>query len=207
MFIAQEPLFDVLRSKEQLGYDVSCEVREIHGILGYTIKINSQEDKFCVEYIDDRIENFRQVLITIIEKITDEIFQQFKVSLAKSKLTEDNELKIEVTRNWTEITSGDYAFDWIEREVEILKTLTRTELLDYYLKYLNESNRKLSTQIIGNPNASQQNEGDEQLDEICRDIENLTFAEFKTPKPDACLITDINEFKSKLDVYPVTKIE
>lgn len=205
LHIAEEPIFNVLRNKEQLGYDISCRLKELYGVLGYSIQVNSQENKFSVEHIDDRIESFRQELQSIIEKMPDEEFQQFKNSLIKSKLSQDLELKQEVSRNWAEITTSDYIFDWIEKEVEILKTLTKTELLEFYKKYSNEENRKLSIQIIGNPDACEENDENEEIDDICRKIEKFEFVDFATPKPEAHLITNIDEFKKKLKFYPDTR--
>lgn len=57
--LIDEPLFDTLRTKEQLGYDVSSSIRTNYGILAYSISVNSQEDKFTASYVDGRIEEFR----------------------------------------------------------------------------------------------------------------------------------------------------
>lgn len=37
-----EPLYDTLRTKEQLGYSVSCGLRMTNGILGFAIRVQSE---------------------------------------------------------------------------------------------------------------------------------------------------------------------
>lgn len=61
--LTDENLFDTLRTKEQLGYDVSSAVRMNFGVLAYSITVNSQEDKFTASHVDERIESFRFVLL------------------------------------------------------------------------------------------------------------------------------------------------
>lgn len=147
MMIAEEPLFDSLRSKEQLGYDVSCCINDNNGILGYSITVNSQETKFSAEYVDERIEAFRVALLDIIRQGSDSEFEQYKESLLKIKLTDDNNLNDEISRNWTEITTKEYAFDRTAQEVECLKKITKSEFLDFYEKHLKESTKKFSVQV------------------------------------------------------------
>ena len=42
----EEPLFDTLRTQEQLGYNVFCTHRVDLGILGFSLTVCSQADKF-----------------------------------------------------------------------------------------------------------------------------------------------------------------
>ena len=41
-----EPVFDVLRTREQLGYNVYVTLRNTFGILGFSITVDFQADKF-----------------------------------------------------------------------------------------------------------------------------------------------------------------
>lgn len=148
ILIAEEPAFDQLRSKEQLGYDVDCSIRDNYGILGYTILINSQEHKFEAEYIDERIEAFRKEFLEIIANISASDFEQFKDTLIKLKLTDDSHLKDELIRNWAEVTTDEYLFDRHKKEVECLKTITRTEFIQFYVDHFENGTRKLSVQVF-----------------------------------------------------------
>lgn len=66
IMIAQEPAFNILRTKEQLGYVVSISTQNTNNILGYIITVHSQEEKHSAYYVEQRIENFRQELHKII---------------------------------------------------------------------------------------------------------------------------------------------
>lgn len=147
ILVAEEPVFDILRSKEQLGYDVDCGLRDSFGILGYTISVNSQEHKFDAEFIDERIEAFRAELVDIISKIGVDDFEHFKETMIKLKLTEDNHLRDELVRNWAEVTTDEYIFDRHRREVDCLRTISREEFRDFYRNHFERTTRKLSVQV------------------------------------------------------------
>lgn len=147
MMFVEEPLFDILRTKEQLGYDVSASVRNNNGILGYSITVNSQENKHSADHVEERIEAFRTEMMNILQNTSDEDFQQVLSSLIKIKLVADNELKDEVSRNWGEITCEEYIFDRHKREVECLKTFTKDTILEFCTKNEAENFRKLSVQV------------------------------------------------------------
>jgi hypothetical protein len=42
----EEPVFDVLRTQEQLGYNVYATLRNTFGVLGFSITVDFQVDKF-----------------------------------------------------------------------------------------------------------------------------------------------------------------
>ncbi len=42
----EEPVFDVLRTREQLGYNVYVTLRNTFGVLGFSITVDFQADKF-----------------------------------------------------------------------------------------------------------------------------------------------------------------
>lgn len=211
--VAHEPIFDKLRNKEQLAYDVSFNLRDNYGILGYSITVNSQEPKFAVDYVDDRIENFRRELTTTIETMPDDDFEAIKASLSKIKLNEDNKLSEEVQRNWAEITSDEYEFDRPQKEVEYLSTITKPELLEFYRANIGDAERKLSVQIIGNaqekdvdvPNLVETEfEMNEDLETRRKRFDALIYVDFNG-EAKGNLIRDLMEFKKTLEVYPVTK--
>lgn len=213
VMIAQEPLFDTLRNKEQLAYDVSIDLRDNYGILGYSITVNSQESKNSVDHVDDRIENFRRELVTIITDMSDEYFESIKASLAKIKMTEDNKLSEEVQRNWAEITTDEYEFDRPQKEVDHLSTVTKKQLLEFYKITCGDAERKLSVQVIGNA----QEKGCDGLDDIEMELKlnedletrrkrfnTLNYVDFNGDHH-GNFIQDLMDFKKNLDIYSVTK--
>lgn len=42
----EEPVFDILRTREQLGYNVYATLRNTFGVLGFSITVDFQADKF-----------------------------------------------------------------------------------------------------------------------------------------------------------------
>lgn len=210
VLIAQEPVFYTLRTIEQLAYDVSFNRHNTYGILGYSIKLHSQETKFLAEFVDERIENFRREFISIVEKMSDDDFDAIKASLVKIKLSEDNKLGEEVSRNWNEIESGEYNFDRLHKEVEAVSTISKSQLLEFYRTHYGENERKLSVQIIGNVQATEDNEKEseknEDLETRRKRFDSLTYVNFKGESK-RNLITDFIQFKNSLDVYAVTKMK
>lgn len=209
MMIAEEPLFDSLRSKEQLGYDVSCSLHDNHGILGYSIAINSQETKFTAEHIDERIEAFRSQLLDLIRGTSDSEFEQYKESVVKIKLTDDNNLGDEVSRNWSEITTHEYAFDRVTKEVESLKRITRSDFLHFYEQHLMENTKKMSVQVIGRSDvmevdSANQTDDDAPVSLFDKRFDKLNFIPMTTADK-GLLIQSISDFVNGLDVYPVTR--
>lgn len=147
----EEPLFNQLRTKEQLGYDVCCIYRNTNGILGYSVTVNTQADKHTTDYVDERIEKFLKAFIQILDETTEEALDSVKEALMKMKQCADIHLKEEVWRNWAEIMTKEYMFNRIEREVLAIKSIKIDELREWAAKHtLNGSNfRKLSLHVVG----------------------------------------------------------
>lgn len=207
MMLIEEPLFDVLRTKEQLGYDISCSVRDNFSILGFTITVNSQENKFHANDVEDRMEGFRREFLEDLKNMSAEDFNHIKESLIKLNLVVDQKLRDEVNRNWAEITTEEYIFDRREKEVEALKNLTQSEFIDFYINLIDnpEHLRKLSVQIIGDSTVV----GDE--NNVEEDSENMPVQynlEFLNENPnDGNTINNIDGFRDNLFTYPYTKTE
>lgn len=224
LLIAEEPVFDELRSKEQLGYGVGCSVRDNFGVLGYSVTVESQETKHTAEHCDRRIEVFRtEWLAEHVAKMSDVEFGKFRETLIRLKLTDDNDLRDEMTRNWAEVTSEEYMFGRHQREVECLRTIEQSEFVEFYAEHCAEAEtRKLCVQIIGNSQVATTNAdgGDEGGDEEA-EVKEATIPEpdsifetsFKRPETvefeqaplGAQLIGDVEQFRSALEVFPVCK--
>lgn len=215
VMLIEEPLFDMLRTKEQLGYDVSTTIRDNFGILGYSITIHSQEDKFTYQHIDQRIEDFNVKFVQLLEEMPEADFQLVKRSLLKRKQIVDTELKNEMNRNWAEITTQEYIFNRNKLEMQHIEELSKQEIMDFYKQlHDNQFRRKMSVQVVGcsdksiqcsqktaeGEHANGENE-DEDLDR------EFLIHYLETDEPGRNYITDIESFGKTLMVYPVTKIQ
>ncbi|XP_058827412.1 nardilysin-like isoform X2 [Topomyia yanbarensis] len=208
--LIEEPLFDILRTKEQLGYDVSTTMRDNFGVLGFSITVYSQEDKFTYQYIDERIEDFNSKFVQILDSMSESDFDLIKTSLLKSKQIIDTELKNEVNRNWAEITTEQYIFNRNKLEMEHIEGLTKSDIMEFYNQLLfdNKHRRKLSVQVVGcNEKSVPCSKISDEVDN-CEDLErDFSIHYLSTDDLGRNSITDISSFGQTLKVYPVIKIQ
>ncbi|KYN37807.1 Nardilysin [Trachymyrmex septentrionalis] len=209
IMIMEEPLFNRLRTQEQLGYDVSCVLRDVNGILGYSITVHTQADKYTTEHVDQRIEEFLKSFNKILEEFSEEDLDDAKEALRKLKQCADIDLEEEVNRNWHEITHWQYMFDRLEREVLAIKDIKMNELREWSTKHtLNGSNfRKLSMHVVGtDPKESAVKEANNAED--CKKAQYFVL-EYITNEQNKEItnhhIIDIEKYKKKLYIYPVSE--
>lgn len=67
-----------------------------------------------------------------IEKMSSEEFERHKEALKSQKLEKPKRLSSQYTHYINEIALQQYHFDRNEKEVEILMTLTKEQVLEYY---------------------------------------------------------------------------
>lgn len=162
--IMEEPLFNQLRTLEQLGYNVSCSLSDTFGILGYSIIVYTQADKYSTEHADNRIEAFLEMFNNILEETSEKDLDSVKEAVITLKQCADIHLKEEIDRNWAEIITGNYMFDRIENELNMIKHITVDELREWIKSHtVNGSNfRKLSVHVVGvDKSLETQNNGNE----------------------------------------------
>jgi len=165
VMMMEEPIFDTLRTQEQLGYQVSIQLRNTHGVLGVSVTVNTQATKFTPEHVDERIEVFFENFVA--KELTEERVAEAVAALVKQKLRADVTLEEEVGRNWGEVTSNEFLFNRSEKEVEALGKVTLDEVKAVLEPLLKE--RKISVQIVGSssPDAAQETEDpDAEVEEL-----------------------------------------
>ncbi|XP_017752516.1 PREDICTED: nardilysin-like isoform X2 [Eufriesea mexicana] len=220
IMIMEEPLFNQLRTQEQLGYNVFCLLRDTFGILGYSITVYTQADKYSTEHVDSRIEAFLEMFNNILKETSEKDLDSVKEAVITLKQCADIHLKEEVDRNWSEIITGDYMFERIENELNMIEHIKIDELREWIKSHtINGSNfRKLSVHVVGSDKSSDtQNNGNElHVNETDSNLKtekhgNVKYSLIYIPameKTDKSLvhITDIQEYKNKLYSYPVNHI-
>jgi len=196
--IMDEPLFDILRTKEQLGYSVGMSMFKSKDALYLMIYIKSQEDKHSAKSVYQRLLTFlADDMKVILEALTDENFEKVRESQIKIKTTPFTDLGSEFSHHWKQIVNEDYLFNRRSMDAKTLKTITKNDLLDVYNTRIKDA-RCVSLQLIGNIASTA--------------TDNRTEAEklqmqFITEKyeDDDVLITDIDAFdafRRNLKVYP-----
>ncbi|CAO1404402.1 unnamed protein product [Diamesa tonsa] len=196
--VITDPLYDNLRTKEQLGYAVGSAKVNTYGILAMIFVLLSQENKHSAELVNARIEKFvSEDLKKILEEMSDEQFNTIKESTIKMNYVDDVALITEVNRNWSQIITGEYMFNFRSMKAKTLATITKDELLAFYNSGI--FTRKLSIQIIGNATQDQVQ---------TNDTDELKINLITEDKDDsATIVTDIDEFRNGLFVYPVMKAQ
>ncbi|XP_048364559.1 nardilysin-like [Sphaerodactylus townsendi] len=204
----EEPCFDYLRTKQTLGYHVYPATRNTSGILGFSVTVATQATKYNSELVDRKIEEF---LFHFEEKLQNLSHEQFKTqvsSLVKLKQADDAHLGEEVERNWIEVLSQQYLFDRFAREIVALKSLSRKDLVDWFLWHRTKTRKVLSTHVVGYG----QQEGDSGVkftsavqESLFSQAPELTFLP-SSPIMNCSAIMDIRAFTLALNFHPYHKI-
>ncbi|KAF2356590.1 Peptidase M16 middle/third domain [Trinorchestia longiramus] len=148
----EEQCFDTLRTREQLSYSVHCQGNESNGVIGLSISLTPQAEKFSLNHVDSRVEAFIEKFKTNLSEMTDSAFSTFKETVLQMKKIDDLNLGDEVARNWAEITRKEYIFDRLQRHIDIVHSVTKDDVLAFFLSFVDPDTadyRKLSVQVLG----------------------------------------------------------
>ncbi|EXJ75396.1 insulysin [Cladophialophora psammophila CBS 110553] len=145
--MTDEPAFDQLRTKEQLGYVVWSGIRPAAVTMGYRVLIQSERDP---EYLETRINAFLLKFKSDLESMSDEEFEGHKRSLVNKRLEKLKNLDFETGRLWAYI-SGEYLnFYQVDRDVAVIRQLTKDDMRQFYAQYIDPESpmrRKLSIHL------------------------------------------------------------
>lgn len=125
--ILSEPAFDILRTKEQLGYIVSASMWTAPGDNEAGLRIVVQSERGPV-YLEERVETFLDHMKGVIERMTDEQFAEQKSGLERKWREVPKNLNEEVAGFWAQIDSG--YLDFLRREdlILLLSFLAHTQI-------------------------------------------------------------------------------
>ena len=208
IMIIENPLFCTLRTEEQLGYYVSSYIENNSNILGYTLYVNSQEPKHTAQYVQERMEAFHLKIQQHLEDLSLDDFDNFRKSLIKLKEVKDFSLYDEFSRNWGEILTEEYFFQRKQKEIICLENLEKQHIVEFWLENLNNNLRKLSIQVVGNKQATDDDNISTSTTDNVEDFDSnliLQFFDYDDSTDDMVTIMNINEFKDTLLVHPVIK--
>lgn len=146
--IVNEPFFEDLRTKQQLGYIVSSGVRGLGKtrFMGFIVQSSNYK---CEKLTTEILTYLDKVRPTLFEKLSKADFEVFVKSLVDRKTEPDKQLASEVTRNWGEIASGRLQFDRVQQEAAATLDLTKEDLLDFWDRlYVKDGRRVLITEMV-----------------------------------------------------------
>lgn len=184
--LMEEPLFDTLRTKQELGYAVSCTVRVTHGIVGFGVMV--QSSLFDAKYISYCIDRFMIDFEEAIEMMPDEHFRDHVQAQILKKLEPDHNLLETTHRFWYEISSGRLDFGIDEKLAKEFESCTKQEMVKFYRSWILQAPKKLSLHVVG------------QASRPARSANGKSNGQEKFPVP--VRIKDLYEFKVELPFYP-----
>lgn len=149
-----ESCFDDLRTEQQLGYSVSCTWIMSYKSLGMQIWVLSPTHD--PKDVDKRIEAFLEDFQTELNEMDDEEFKDNVNGLIADLMSEGRTVRELGETAWEEISNKSFIFDRRDKEVELLKTLTKSQVQSFYKDILLDSKtrRKLSVQVYSSSHIS-----------------------------------------------------
>jgi insulysin len=107
--ILSEPAFNVLRTREQLGYIVSCSNWTLAGLSERGLRIVIQSEK-KPGYLEERVEVFLDEMKVKLEAMAEDEFALHRSGLEKKWLEADKNLPEEVAKYIVQLNSGHWDF-------------------------------------------------------------------------------------------------
>ncbi|XP_013167794.1 PREDICTED: nardilysin-like isoform X2 [Papilio xuthus] len=211
MMLMEEPVFDALRTKEQLGYSVFSMMRYTFGVLGFSVTVNTQVDKFSVQHVDGRVEAFLRKFSRDMRRLSERALAATRTALVQLKHTIDYELKEEVERNWREIVSMEYKFQRLFSEADAIEKIRVGDIKSWVEDHFPSGNkshfRKLSVQVMGHVSKKDSN-----ITEVELKNYDLTYLDANNPIGDSTenatdFIKDIRDFKKDLPFIDVPQVQ
>lgn len=147
--ILSEPTFNTLRTKEQLGYIVSCSGWSLSGGGDIGVRIVVQSEK-TPGHLEDRVEAHLSAMKTYIEEMTPEVFQEQKGGLEKKWRESYKNLMEEGGHFMLHISTGHLDFLRAEKDANLLKDITKEDVLSLFMSNVHPSSKtrsKLSVQM------------------------------------------------------------
>jgi insulysin len=146
--IIEEPFYNELRTKKQLGYIVASGLKGLAETrtLSFVVQSNvAASGALTLEILNflDRAES------EVFSKLTQGDVAVYAKSLIEKKTEPDRDLAIEVTRNWSEIASGRNQFDRLQQEAAALLSVKKEDVLRCWQTiYAGSGRRILVTEMI-----------------------------------------------------------
>ncbi|TVY81559.1 putative zinc protease, partial [Lachnellula suecica] len=223
--MTHEPAFDQLRTKEQLGYVVFSGARTTSTTIGYRFIIQSEKTP---EYLESRIDSFLSGFASTLAQMTDSDFESHKRSLITKRLEKLKNLDQESSRLWNYIDSEYLDFELVREDAANVRLLTKADMVEFYSHFILPTSPARSKLAIHLNAQTPTTNGDSTVTAaVEKGMKVLGLNKDKTEQPQTLalnkdkkdaedgevvpvktegngttpyIITDVREFKSKLQV-------
>uniref|UniRef100_A0A7S3BZL8 Coenzyme PQQ synthesis protein F-like C-terminal lobe domain-containing protein n=1 Tax=Haptolina ericina TaxID=156174 RepID=A0A7S3BZL8_9EUKA len=127
--IMDEPLFDTLRTKRQLGYSVRGSSRNTLQMLGYVITVVSATHS--PTEIEEAVLAFLETFTAGLTSMPAAEYKRNVEAAVANKLQDDHNMLEEADRYFSEVATFQYCFQRAEEEAEEMSAITRTEFASF----------------------------------------------------------------------------
>ena len=114
-----EPFFDLLRTKKQLGYSVSCSTRQTCGVLGFTFRVTSSTHS--PDTVMSSMLSFIHTVPKLLGDMSQEDWASNKAAAVSNLLTQPTSLNDAARDRWEHIEQRDYRFNQHPEEAAAMR--------------------------------------------------------------------------------------
>lgn len=202
--IFHEPCFNQLRTKEQLGYIVFSGLRRSNGSQGLRFIVQGEKSP---DVMDTRLEAFLEQMEKTMIEMPEKEFEEHKTALTNIRLERPKKLSSMATKYWNEITAEQYHFNRDIAEVDVLKKLTKEDVLKFFKESVRldaPKRKKLSVYVHSSAKKEKSNEKakppvkSEEIKNVSAFKARLPLYELPKPYRDDIPAAGLGEFQSKL---------
>nr|CAH8840917.1 unnamed protein product [Trichobilharzia regenti] len=146
--IVGEPIFNILRTEKQLGYIVHSAARRSNKLQGFRVLVQSPHHP---NILDQSIEEFLLAVNNMLESMSDKEFDVHVQSLLTHLQEKPKGMLEQFSRLWYEVSCRHYNFKRYFHEAELLKSLTKEDVIKFFRSYIDPSSvtrRKLTVQVV-----------------------------------------------------------
>ncbi|KAI6246750.1 putative zinc protease [Erysiphe necator] len=143
--IIKEPVFNQLRTNEQLGYIVSSD--PFVGVNTISFRFTVQSEK-TTSFLESRIESFLSSFAKTLQNMPETEFEENKRSLITILSKKLETLNEEMKRMHYHIFSERYDFELAKKEVAEIKILTKSAMIDYYQHFIDPASQSRSKIVV-----------------------------------------------------------
>jgi len=140
--IIGQPLFASLRTREQLGYTVSCYDVLERNVVGFVFEIHYEAHKFSAFHVNQRLEVFLRDFFEYLSKMKQKTYEGFILDVFSASISTPVNMIDAAAEVWNEISSKQYKFGRSFDEAGIAISLSKKRLIEFATKIFVADDKK-----------------------------------------------------------------
>lgn len=142
----EEPFFDTLRTKEQVGYVVSSYSHKMRGILHFVFLV--QSSTHSPDDVFNKVSEFLNQVLKEIKDVSEKKFGKVKKSTVEILLKKDLSLYEEFQRLRHEVDSAAFCFDRKKKMKDVMDGLGKEDFVEFCLRIFGQESRKINVCLV-----------------------------------------------------------